>query len=261
MPELHGHWIGDHRDCAGSCKPGSDLLVIVPTRGRPESVQRVIQAWADTGAFSDGAELGFLVDADDPRCADYERAFYADLHGVWGSMHVLPTWQPLVPKLNGWAALVAGHRHFALGFAGDDHLPRTPGWARAYLDELHAIGTGIVYGNDGIQGQRLPTQWAMTADIVRALGRMVPADVEHLYCDNAVKDLGEAAGCLRYLPDVLIEHMHPVAGKAAMDAGYARVNRPDQYAKDRAAYETWRDRLLPDQAAMVRALGAVNASG
>jgi hypothetical protein len=236
----------------------SELLVIVPTRGRPESVGRVIDAWEDTDAFKQGAVLAFLVDADDPAVDDYQGAFeLLEAPHMQASMHVMPAWLPLVPKLNRWAALLAEHQHFALGFAGDDHLPRTKGWVAAYLAALRDLRTGIVYGNDGIQGQRLPTQWAMTSDIIRALGRMVPADVEHLYCDNAVKDLGEAAGCLRYLPDVLIEHMHPVAGKAPMDAGYARVNRREQYRKDRLAYEKWRDRGLPDQAAMVRAVAAV----
>lgn len=233
----------------------SELLVIVPTRGRPESVARVIDAWNATGAFNQGAELAFLVDADDPAAIDYQEFFELfEAPHMQASMHVMPAWRPLVPKLNNWAALVAHHRHFALGFAGDDHLPRTPGWARAYLDALRDLGTGIVYGDDGIQGQRLPTQWAMTADIVRALGRMVPAPVEHLYCDNAVKDLGQQAGCLRYLPDVLIEHMHPVVGKAPMDAGYARVNRQAQYTKDRQAYELWKQAGLAADAGTVRAI-------
>jgi len=245
----------------------SDLLVIVPSRGRPESLARVATAWHRTGAFADGFGLVFAVDADDPSLPEYREALVLVSTISFPAptpveMVVADAWYPMVEKLNRVAAPVAaGHGYFAIGFAGDDHLPRTPGWAGRYLAELRELGTGIVYGDDGIQGQRLPTQWAMTADIVRALGRMVPADVEHLYCDNAIKDLGEAVGCLRYLPDVLIEHMHPVAGKAPMDAGYARVNRAEQYAKDRAAYETWRDRLLPDQAAMVRALRAVNASG
>lgn len=83
---------------------------------------------------------------------------------------------------------------------------------------------------------------------------MVPADVEHLYCDNAIKDLGEQADCLRYLPDVLIEHMHPVAGKAPMDAGYQRVNRREQYRTDRLAYELWRQVDLGLHAGIIRTI-------
>jgi hypothetical protein len=54
----------------------------------------------------------------------------------------------------------------------------------------------------------------------------------HLFFDNFVKQLGIDLGCLKYLPDVIIEHLHPVAGKAEMDEGYARVNQPKWYEED-----------------------------
>lgn len=229
-----------------------DLLVVVPTRGRPTNVERVIEAWEATGAFAD-ANIMVAFDADDP-----ERDRYAALTAEWAgsgcvSAYELPRWEPMVAKLNA-AALEVADLCWAVGFAGDDHLPRTRGWARAYLDALAELDTGIVYGDDRIQGQQLPTQWAMTTDIVRALGRMVPAPVDHLYCDNAVLALGRAAGCIRYLPEVVVEHVHPVAGKVPLDDGYRRVNTPDQYRRDGQAYRAWvRDQLGVD-AELVRKL-------
>jgi hypothetical protein len=234
----------------------SELLVIVPSRGRPESVARVAEAWRATGAY-DCARLVFAIDADDPRHADYYTCDLPDIGVPQVYFYVLPAWKPMVAKLNECAVAAVNVPNWqwqGVAFMGDDHLPRTPGWAAAYLEALRELGTGIVYGDDGIQGQRLPTQWAMTSDIIRALGRMVPADVEHLYCDNAIKDLGDLAGCLRYLPDVLIEHMHPVAGKASMDAGYERVNRREQYRKDRLAYELWKQVDLGIHAGVVRTI-------
>ncbi|HEU4542579.1 MAG TPA: hypothetical protein VFR23_15740 [Jiangellaceae bacterium] len=217
----------------------SDLLVIVPTRGRPQSVARIVQAWTETDAWQH-AELTFVADEDDPTVEAYKEAFATVAlpdPATRGPARLVTAdvWRPLVPKLN-LAAVTWAEEHFALGFAGDDHLPRTAGWAKRYLDELCEMGTGIVYGNDLYQGDRLPTQWAMTSDIVRALGRMVPADVEHMYCDNSILALGGAAGCIRYLPDVVVEHMHPIAGKAQMDDGYQRVNSARQYASDRVAF-------------------------
>lgn len=228
----------------------ADFLVIVPSRGRPESVARVVEAWHATGAFG-SADLLFAIDGDDP----YSGAYLASVPSGTAGLVALPQWKPMVRKLNE-VAVERVNEYFALGFAGDDHLPRTPGWAGRYVDALYELGTGIVYGDDLIQREQLPTQWAMTADIVRALGRMVPADVEHLYCDNAVADLGRCAGCLRYLPDVVVEHVHPIAGKAPMDLGYVRVNRPEQYRRDGAAYQRWVAEQLETDAATVRALRA-----
>lgn len=233
-----------------------DLIVIVPTRSRPENVSRVVEAWRVTGAFVDRAELHFAVDGDDPAYPRYVeqldavRAWLPDWeHKITWSVH--GTWRPLVPKLNAAAADLALFSPFALGFAGDDHVPRTPHWVRAYVDALRA-GAGIVYGDDGYQHENLPTEWAMRTEIVNALGRMVPAPVDHLYCDNSIRELGRAAGLLRYLPDVTIEHMHPSAGKAPTDAQYDRVNGPEQYAGDRAAYREWkRSGLHADAARLV----------
>jgi hypothetical protein len=242
-----------------------DLVVVVPTKGRPESVGLVVEAWRATGAFDEGAALTFAVDDDDPTLPRYIQAFNAarasepypppDIR----LCHSGP-WQPMVLKLNAVAlhelALAQGAPAM-LGFMGDDHRPRSNGWAARYIGALRELGTGIVYGDDLIQHERLPTQWAMTSDIVLALGRMVPADVEHLYCDNAIMDLGLAADCIRYLPDVKIEHCHPVARRGAWDAGYERVNARAQYAKDHAAHERWKSEQLVVDAATVRGLKCI----
>lgn len=231
----------------------ADLVVVVPTRSRPESLHRVVRAWSDTGAFDDGAEIQFLVDADDPRLSEYESEF-GSLRTGQVSLDIMPTWLPLVPKLNSRVVPMAGLGHFAIGFAGDDHLPRTPGWVAEYVSELRSLRAGIVYPDDGYQRERLPTSWAMTTDVIRELGRMVPANVDHLYCDNAVMDLGRAADCITYLPHVLVEHMHPAAGKADVDRQYLAVNSPEQYALDRAIYVRWHKTQLPMDAGIIRTL-------
>lgn len=232
------------------------LLTIVPTRGRPESVPRLVEAWRATGAPAD-AELLLAVDDDDPTLPGYYDAIAAE-DAPWLRIETYGDWQPMVPKLNAAAADNA-NSYTALGFAGDDHVPRTEGWAGTYLRELDILRVGIVYGDDGHWSGGKPTEWAMSATIVRRLGKMVPARVEHLYCDDAIKRLGEDAGCLRYLPHVQIEHMHPHAGKAEMDEGYATVNAPGQYSRDGRTYARWRRFGRPRDVAAVRVLRAAAA--
>lgn len=229
------------------------MLIIVPTRSRPESVAKVVRAWEDTDAFRH-ADLLFAADRDDPKAYDYASAF--TLHKNLGfpiKWHWEDKWMPLVPKLN-QSALDHRHLYFAIGFAGDDHLPRTWGWVQTYILALRRLGTGVVSCPDGYREDKLPTQWAMTADIVRVLGRMVPAPVEHLYCDDAVQQLAELAGCYAYLDDVLIEHMTPFAGKASKDEQYRKVNSVGQYQRDRLAYREWRLGGLERDAQKVRKL-------
>lgn len=236
----------------------SDLAVIIPTRGRPENIRKVIDAWTFTGAWAD-AHMVLAVDADDPEISGYREIL--DLPSQTNvkpfSLAVMDEWMPMVHKLNRVAVNLAEQFTYrALAFAGDDHLPQTIGWAKRYLTVLRELGTGMVYGDDGYQGAKLSTEWAVTADVVRALGRMVPAPVEHLYCDNAIMEMFGAAGALRHLPEVRIEHMHPIAGKAAEDAQYKRVNSTAQYHRDRLAYQRWTTAEKAAQVGTVRRLRA-----
>jgi predicted O-methyltransferase YrrM len=238
-----------------------ELAVIVPTRGRPENIRKVISAWDFTNAW-DVADLVLVIDRDDPEYPRYEALHEEHRHPDTGeelfSIHVQPHWVPMVHKLN-HAAFTLTEGYFALGFAGDDHLPQTIDWAKRYLTVLHEMGTGMVYGDDGYQGRKLSTEWAVTSDVVRALGRMVPAPVEHMYCDNSMMDLFNGAGALRHLPEVRIEHRHPVAGKADSDDQYKRVNHRDQFSRDRRAYERWRSSGMVTDINTVRALRAPDA--
>lgn len=226
------------------------LVMLIPSRGRPESVARMAQAWTETRADKQATAL-WLLDADDPRIEEYRNEIA--LTG-WMKIGVQDHWTPMVPKLNRGAVLAA--EAFPLvGFMGDDHLPRTADWADFISGFLHQVyDPAIVYGRDGYQDERLPTWWVMSAAIVKALGRMVPAPVQHMYCDNSIMEMGKQAGRLHYLPDVYIEHMHPVAGKAESDEGYRRVNRPEQYDRDLVSFRQWRATMLAGQVHCLREL-------
>jgi hypothetical protein len=65
---------------------------------------------------------------------------------------------------------------------------------------------------------------------------MVPPKMIHLYLDNFWMKLGKDLDKLKYIPEVILEHMHPIAGKAQMDQGYVDVNAPDVYSADLAAF-------------------------
>jgi hypothetical protein len=181
----------------------------------------------------------FGVDADDPELTAYQ-ATCAE------SVVTLPsaTRRGMVDSLNHMARLSRYWPHTdrdVLVFLGDDHLPRTTGWDKALADALAGKPAAIAYGNDLLQGERIPTAVAMTASIPRVLGYMAPPALAHLYVDNVWRDWGEGLGSLTYLPDVIIEHLHPAAGKAERDAGYDAVNAVEVDSADKSAYLAYRD--------------------
>lgn len=223
-----------------------DLIAfLVPSRGRPEAAAEVLESFVATDGF-DAAGLAFVVDADDDRLDDYrDLAHTRDLGaGDYFGVIVLSAHgqRGMVRALNvaaSAAASPAGDIPFALGFMGDDHRLRTPGMTRRWLDELHDLGTGFVYGDDLLQSEAMPTAVAMTTDIVTALGWMAPPTLRHLNVDLAWLELGRGLDRIRYLPDTVIEHLHPAAGKADLDAGYEAVNNDEVAGADGAAYAQW----------------------
>jgi hypothetical protein len=209
-----------------------EILVVVPTRGRPDNAARLAKAHRDLG--SGPADLLFVVDHDDP-----ERDAYLAAVPPWGSVAVQSA-QRLGPTLNTWA-LTASEDYQAVGFLGDDHLPRTTWWDAVVWGALEDGAPAVVYGDDGLQGAALPTAVFLPSRMVRALGFMSPPGLVHLYIDNYWLELGQALGCLRYLPGVMIEHLHPAAGKAAWDAGYQAANNGGRDLADREAWRRFRD--------------------
>ncbi len=202
------------------------MCVVVPSRGRPENAERLAQAFKDTNTEAD---LYIVIDNDDPKWNEYAKS---------ENYKKLPADNKTggcAKSLNTGAVYLLDITKFPLYdyfvFMGDDHLPRTKNWDKAFIQAL-GQNTGIVYGDDLLQGANLPTAFGMTRDLVNELRGMTFPGCVHLFFDNFVKQLGLDLEYLKYLPDVIIEHLHPAAGKAEMDEGYARVNQPKWYEQD-----------------------------
>ncbi|HMD82605.1 MAG TPA: hypothetical protein VKE92_14920 [Anaerolineales bacterium] len=176
-----------------------------------------------------------IVDDDDPTLSTY----YTVLNGV-GQVTVVPAGnRGMVAALQHGLDIHSEHLGFAVGFFGDDHRPRTVGWDTRYLETLRELGTGFVYGNDLFQGQAIATQVAMTSDIPKALGYICPRGFDHLCVDVVWNDWGTAIDKIVYLDDVIVEHVHYLAGKSAFDKGYAVVNSPQMAHHDNTYYQTY----------------------
>jgi hypothetical protein len=82
----------------------------------------------------------------------------------------------------------------------------------------------------------------------------------HMYLDDYWLALGSALQRITYLPDVVIEHVHPLAGKAKWDLGYTEVNGPAVYEQDRARYVDWLDNEAIDAVARLQAVAATRCA-
>jgi hypothetical protein len=230
-----------------------DLLIVVPTRERPGNARALLATLRDTCVADTAVTLA--VDATDPTIEEYQRIPAEQAAGrLPVAVHVVDPPAGHVGAINAAAlAAVAGPgRPWAVVKLDDDHRPRTYGWDRLYLDALRLPRVGIVYGDDLIQGERLPTAPGIRSDIIAALGWMGPPVLHHLYVDNAWRALADAAGCRLYLPGVVVEHCHPIVGRAAWDDVYDRANSPHRYAADGDAWRAWKSQHLAAAAETAR---------
>lgn len=214
------------------------LAVIVPTRGRPGNAARLAAAFRDTHALD--AVPVFVADQDDPELPGYRKLLDEDRIPRLVVTDISAGGHGLCPALN-YAALRYAELYEAVGFMGDDHLPRTANWDSLVMDELDSLEPRVVYGNDLLQGAALPTAVFLQSRMIKAMHFMAPPLLRHLYIDNFWKDLGERLGGLRYRADIVIEHLHPAAGKAEMDDRYRAVNSQETDNGDREMWHRLRD--------------------
>jgi hypothetical protein len=224
------------------------LTVIVPTKGRPANAARLALAFCET-CLEPGTRLVLALDPDEKRRDEYFELVPSYPWLTIVSVKAEP--QRMAPVLNALAVSTARQDCVThVGFMGDDHLPRTGGWDKALIDSLSGQ-PGVAFGNDLIQGEKLPTACIISADIIRSLGYMCPPDQVHLYLD----DFWKALGCnthLVYRNDVVVEHLHPTVGHAQWDDSYRQNNDPAQYNLDHAAYSRFLVTRWPSDLAKLR---------
>ena len=215
-----------------------DLLVIVPSRGRPESIARLADAMAAT--CQGDTELLVSLDADDPAHDTYPPGpMYQTLTGVRG----------VVGHLNAAAARVSGYRF--LGTIGDDNVPRTPGWDTAIMETL--AGTPFAFGDDLYPREpgSHPCHIFTRSEIVVALGYLGPPSLRHMFVDNAWLAWGKACG-ITYLPGVTLEHLHFTQGKSPLDDTYQET--VSMWDADKAAWDAYQADGLAGDIAKIRAV-------
>lgn len=223
----------DHTD-----RSNPDVAIIIPSTGRAEQCARLVERIhltarshpsivvsiepADAEPYfsrlaAAGDSVSLLYDSDGPGSGSHVTAINRAARDILDGS---------VPKI--------------IIKLDDDHWPVTVGWDVLYLNALTELGgTGVVYGNDLFQGERLPTVPGLSTDIVRGLGWYAPPELGHLFVDNFWLQLGKRSGQLRYLPDTIIEHRHPDAFGAVIpqDDTYARGGMsPARWAADGAAW-------------------------
>jgi hypothetical protein len=202
----------------------SKLLLIVPTKGRPEKHLEFYESFKTNSTVTD---LVFVLSMGDIQ--------YPRIPGVKYETVDSPT---MSGKLNNIAVRYANDYDY-IAFMGDDVRIRTEAWDTKMLEQISSIPNAIAYGNDLYQGEALPTAVLMDTNIIKTLGFMSPPEFKHLYIDNYWKALGTKLSTLKYFSEIILEHLHFTIGKAVEDDTYRESSSNVAFLEDRRTYHDY----------------------
>lgn len=191
------------------------ISVLVPTRGRPANMRRMV----DSGRATCGGyvEYVFYIDDDDQPSQDMAARLNEQggdvfwTHGPRGALNLSQLWNECYAITN--------PNHMIFQHSCDETIYRTLEWdmkvRRAF--ELWPDKIGLVYGRDGIHDENLATHGFITRKWVDAVGYFVPPYFSSDYNDLWLHEVAGSINRRLFLPDVFTEHMHPAVGKGPLD--------------------------------------------
>lgn len=185
------------------------ISVLLPTRGRPTNVARLLSSAFDTSETE--VEFVLYVDEDDP-LGDQT----LDVAAREGATVKIG---PRVTLSEMWNECWKLARFDVAMHCGDDIIFRTPDWDVRVLEAFDRYPDRIafVHGRDGFQDARIGTHGFLHRCWIETVGYMVPPYFSSDYNDLWVTEVADMLGRRVYLPNVYTEHMHPVAGKGEWD--------------------------------------------
>ena len=188
----------------------ADLIsLLCPTRGRPGNVARMVASARETAAGP--VEFVFRADVDAPGSVPGEVAAAPDVTVVFG---------PRVTLSALWNECHAAASGDIFMQCDDEAVFRSAGWDAQVAAAFAAVPDRIafVHGRDGHQPDgTFGTLGFLHRRWTDAVGYFTPPYFSCDYGDTWLNDVANALGRRVYLPGVVTEHMHPVAGKAGWD--------------------------------------------
>jgi glycosyltransferase involved in cell wall biosynthesis len=184
------------------------ISVLLPSRGRPENIHRLVRSIFDTSTTD--IEVIVRLDDDDPKLTEYLDSPPKNTTMFTGKRDVLSKY---------WNECYERAKGNILMHAGDDIIFRTKDWDTMVIKEFEMYPDNIVfvYGNDGsAHNGNFGTHGFIHRDWAETVGYFVPPYFSSDYNDTWLNDVAKMIGRHVHL-DFLTEHMHPDLNKAELD--------------------------------------------
>lgn len=198
------------------------ISLLLPTRGRPNLVQRFLQSVAAQSTHPELVEIILCVDEDDVQSHNIS------FDGLALKLIIGPR-----QNMGAYNAKCLEHATGAITIAvNDDIVVRTKGWDDKVreLDARFPDGVYLGYGNDLFKGPKLCTFPILSQKTCTLLAEPYPAIYKGAFIDVHLMDIfrrlenrGFARIC--YAADIVFEHVHYRNNPDALDATYSDRSR------------------------------------
>lgn len=135
--------------------------------------------------------------------------------------HCIPAGLTLMEKIN-YNILEIAKDYKYVGFIGDDIRFETT-FENKFIEYLSSKPHALAYGNDDYWKGALPTHPFITSKTILAVGFFGCPAVEHNFFDNYWQRIFIELRSIKYFPEVIMNHYHPVAGKELPDLIYYSI--------------------------------------
>lgn len=204
------------------------ISLLLPTRGRPALVERLFRSIAETTSQPERVEVILYVDEDDAGSHHLDSPDFS-VTRIIGSATTMGSYN---------SACLAKARGDVIILANDDMVIRTNGWDDLILamDAEFEDCIYLAYANDLFKKSKFCTFPILSRRTCELLVKPYPEEYRRAFIDVHLFDIFkrvEHAGFnrIRYLNNLVFEHLHVRAGKAPDDETYGK-GRMGRFADD-----------------------------
>ena len=205
------------------------ILLKCPTRSRPQKVIQTLSSYVKLANHPE--QLGVAISCDEDDMSMTRNLVQEELLRTLNPV----AWKRIFfsPNKNKIQACNANMNEIdwewnIVVLVSDDMIPQLKGWDDVIRNHMMARfpdTNGILWFNDGHQGDKLNTLCVFGRTMYHSFGYIYHPEYKSLFCDTELTDLckGELASKCLYIPYCIIRHEHPGTGYAQnMDTLYVR---------------------------------------
>lgn len=212
------------------------ILLKCPTRSRPQKVVATLRKYVQLAQGRD--QIGIAVSCDEDDSSMRQQSIQTELRALLSNV----AWSQVFFSRNTSKIEACNANMDEIPYewdivvlVSDDMIPQVEGWDTVIRNHMLAYfpdTDGILWFNDGCQGENLNTLCIYGRKMYDYFGCIYRPEYKSFYCDTELTDRckGDLAPKCRYIPYCIIRHEHP-------GTGYSQ-NMDPLYSKNQAYWST-----------------------